>query len=197
MGPFGTSRCSTILGVLIDRFMPEFDVSEHHLIRVQAPAERTYTAARDLDLARSAVVRSLSALRGISGLVRRRPPHRRSMTFDDLVQAGFVWLADEAPTEMVLGVAGTFWRPSGGVVRMAAAEFEPFDREGCAKAAWNFHVVPVDEGTSIVTTETRVRVPDDESRRRFMLYWAAIGPFSGVIRRQALGLVRNAAEGRG
>lgn len=192
--PIRLPRCSTILGVLIDRFMPEFDVSEHHLIRVQAPADRAYEAARHMDLARSAVVRSLFAARGIPALLRRRRPERRTMTLDDLADAGFVWLADEPPAEMVLGVAGTFWRPSGGVVRMAARDFESFERNGCAKAAWNFHVVPVDESTSIVTTETRVRVPDDESRRRFLLYWAAIGPFSGLIRKQALGLIRADAE---
>jgi hypothetical protein len=39
-------------------------------------------------------------------------------------------------------------------------------------------------------------VPDDESRRRFMLYWAAIGPFSAVIRKQALALIRATSEGR-
>jgi hypothetical protein len=45
-----------------------------------------------------------------------------------------------------------------------------------------------------VVTETRVRVPDDASRRKFLLYWAVIGSFSGLIRRQALGLVKAEAE---
>jgi hypothetical protein len=118
------------------------------------------------------------------------------MTLDDLVGGGFVWLADDPPTEMVLGVAGTFWRPSGGVVRMSPDDFESFDEAGCAKATWNLRVVPVDDSTSIVTTETRVRVPDDDSRRKFLLYWAAIGPFSALIRKQALGLIKRDAEGR-
>jgi hypothetical protein len=56
--------------------------------------------------------------------------------------------------------------------------------------------VPVDEETSIVTTETRVLLPHGESRRAFLLYWAAIGPFSAVIRKQALLLIKRSAEGR-
>ena len=182
--------------MLIDRFMPEFDVSEHHLIRVEAPAERAYEAARRVDLAHSRIVRSLFAARAIPSIVRGRPTAIGNMSVDDLVRRGFVLLADDPPTELVLGVAGTFWRPSGGVVRMSAEDFESFEVDGCAKAAWNLAVVPIDESTSIVTTETRVRVPDDRSRRKFLLYWAAIGPLSALVRKQALGLVKRGAERR-
>jgi hypothetical protein len=41
-----------------------------------------------------------------------------------------------------------------------------------------------------------VRVPDEGSRRKFLLYWAVVGSFSGVIRRKALALVKADAEGR-
>ena len=181
--------------MLIDRFMPEFDVSEHHLIRVEAAAGRAYEATRQVDLNRSVVIRGLLAARGIPLLLRRRHLSRGTLTLDDLVRGGFVWLADDPPVELVLGIAGTFWRPSGGVVRMSPDDFESFDRDGSAKGTWNFRVVPVDDATSIVTTETRVRVPDDESRRKFLLYWAAIGPFSALIRKQALGLIKRSAEG--
>ncbi len=180
--------------MLIDGFMPEFDVSEHHVARVHASADRAYEAVRRVDLARSKAVRVLFVARGMPMMLRGRRRASRTMTLDDLVLGGFVWLADEPPQEMVLGVAGSFWRPSGGVVRMEAREFESFDQPGCAKAAWNFRVVPLDDARSLVATETRVRVPDEESRHRFLLYWAAIGPFSGLIRRQALTLIKKDAE---
>jgi hypothetical protein len=180
--------------VLIDRFMPEFDISEHHLLRIEASPERAFDAARGVDLARSKTIRALFAARGLPALLRGRRSGPRTMTLDDLVRAGFVWLAEEPPTEMVLGVAGSFWRPKGGVVRIDADDFESFRRDGLAKGVWNFRVVPVDEATSIVTTETRVQVPDEDSRHRFLLYWAAIGPFSGLIRKQALALIKADAE---
>ena len=180
--------------VLIDEFMPNFDVSERHHTLVHAPAERAYEATRRIDLARSKVIRALFAARGIPLLVRGRRPERRRMTLDDLVSAGFVWLGEEPGREMVLGIVGTFWRPTGGVRRIDPSEFASFDEPGLAKGAWNFRVISDGDERSFVVTETRVRVPDDASRRKFLLYWAVIGSFSGLIRRQALGLVKAEAE---
>jgi len=180
--------------VLIDEFMPSFDVSERHHAMVHAPAERAYEATRRVDLARSRLVRALFAARGIPLLVRgRRLPSRR-MTLDDLVKAGFMWLGEEPDREIVLGVVGTFWKPTGGIRRIDPAEFASFDEHGVAKAAWNFRVIPDGDEQSFVITETRVRVPDEASRRKFLLYWAVIGSFSGLIRKQALSLVKADAE---
>ena len=116
------------------------------------------------------------------------------MTLDDLMGAGFVWLGEEPGREFVLGLVGTFWKPSGGVLRIEPREFAAFDEPGQAKAAWNFRVIPDGDDRTFVSTETRVRVPDEASRRSFVLYWAAIGPFSAVIRKQALSLIKREAE---
>jgi len=173
--------------VLIDDLMPTFDVSERHHTLALAPADRTYEAARRLDLARSRVIRGLFAARGIPRLVRaRRRPMPRTMTVDDLMGAGFVWLGEEPGREFVLGLVGTFWNEP--------REFAAFDEPGQAKAAWNFRVIPDGDDRTFVSTETRVRVPDEASRRSFVLYWAAIGPFSAVIRKQALSLIKREAE---
>jgi hypothetical protein len=181
--------------VLIDDFMPTFDVSERHHTLVLAPAERAFAAARRVDLARSKVIKGLLAARAVPGLTRRRrrQPLER-LTLDDLLAGGFVWLGEEPGREFVLGLVGTFWKPRGGISRVEPAEFPSFEEPGQAKAAWSFRVVGDGEERSFVTTETRVRVPDDPSRRRFLLYWAAIGPFSGVIRKQALALIKADAE---
>jgi hypothetical protein len=119
------------------------------------------------------------------------------MTLDDLMAAGFVWLGEEPGREFVLGLVGTFWRPRGGISRVAPPEFVAFDGPGQAKAVWNFRVISDGDDRSFVTTETRVRVPDEPSRRKFLLYWAAMGPFSGVIRKQALSLIKADAERSG
>ena len=83
--------------MLIDDFMPIFDVSERHHTLVLAPSERAYQAARSVDLARSRVVRALFTVRGIPALVRRsRRSTPQSMTLDDLMDGGFLWLGEEA-----------------------------------------------------------------------------------------------------
>lgn len=183
--------------VLIDDFMPTFDVSERHHTMVQAPADRAFEATRGVDLARSRAIRAMFAARGIPLLIRGRRPVRRSMTLDDLVRAGFVWLGEDLDRELVLGIVGKFWRPTGGVRRIDPSEFVAFDEPGVAKAAWNFRVIPDGDERSFVITETRVRVPDETSRRKFLLYWAVIGSFSGLIRKQALALVKADAERAG
>jgi hypothetical protein len=180
--------------VLIDDFMPAFDVSERHHTLVLAPSERAYEAARRVDLARSRAIRGLFAARGLPVLRRwKRIPGRR-LTLEDLLTRGFVWLGEDPGREFVLGVVGTFWRPTGGVRRVEPDEFAGFEEPGQAKAVWNFRVIADGDERSFVTTETRVRVPDEASRRKFLLYWAVIGPFSGLIRRQALALVKRDAE---
>lgn len=186
--------CAYDSAVLIDDVMPVFDVTERHHQLVEASAERTYAAARRLDLGRSKPIRAMFAARGLPALFRGRPGTTRSLTLDDLMAAGFVMVAEEPPREMVLGVVGTFWRPAGGIQRVEAAEFQDFNQAGQAKAAWNFRVESVTDASAVVFTETRVRCADESTRRKFLLYWAAIGPFSGLIRRQALKLIKADAE---
>src|SRR2546426_10121228 len=119
--------------------MPAFDVSERHHTLALAPADRTYEAARRLDLARSRVIRGLFAARGIPRLVRaRRRPVPRTMTLDDLMAAGFVWLGAAPGREFVLGLVGTFWKPSGGARRVEPRGCAAFEEPGPAKAAGDF-----------------------------------------------------------
>lgn len=44
---------------LVDRFMPTYEISERHEIRVAAPANITYAAACAFDLQQSAIVRGI------------------------------------------------------------------------------------------------------------------------------------------
>jgi len=171
--------------VLIDRFLPVYDVFERHRITIHAPAERVYVEVRNLDLTRSKVSRVLFRLRGM--------PAASNNTLDDVLKMGFILLADERDKEIVLGVVGRFWKLSGGLRRLGPNEFLSFDQPGYAKAAWNFHLSPA-EGGVMLTTETRVRCADPRSRRWFRFYWSLVGHFSGLIRREMLRIVRKQSE---
>ena len=173
--------------MLIDQFLPLYDVVERHGIIVNAPVERVYAEVRNLDLSSSRVARALFRLRGISG--------GRHNTLDSVLKMGFILLAEQPNEEIVLGVVGRFWKPSGGLLRMDRDDFLGYDRPGYAKGAWNFHLSNADRGVS-VTTETRVRCLDSRSRRRFLLYWLLVGPFSGLIRMEMLRIIRQNSEER-
>ena len=181
--------------MLIDRFLPEPEVRSGHETVVNAPAERVWAAARTLDLARSPVVKVLFGLRSLPGLLSRGTRKRRlGADMEGLLGSGFV-LLDEAPgDEVVLGLVGRFWTPSGGIIRVAPEEFAAFDQPGFAVAAWNFTVRGPAAGPVRLATETRVRLTDPASRRSFRAYWRFVGPFSGLIRREMLRTVRRAAE---
>ena len=172
--------------LLIDEFLPRFDVASRHEIVVSAPVEQVYAVARQVDLSGSATIRWLFRLRGL--------PVPEALRLDGLLRAGFVLLGEDPGRELVLGVVGRFWSITGGLQRVHSGGFRGFDRPGTAKAVWNFRVDPQSGGSSLLSTETRVLCLDDRSRRRFRWYWSLVGPFSGLIRREALRLAKRRAE---
>jgi hypothetical protein len=176
--------------VLIDRFVPPgAGVAERHAVRVAAPPARAFRALRAVDFSRSSTIRTLFRLRGLVPLAGPAPAVR----LEDFVRHGFVRLAETPDAELVLGVVGQFWRPSGGLRPVAPGAFAGFDEPGYAKAAWNFHIAAAGSG-SLLSTETRVVTTDPTAERMFRLYWLGVGPFSKLIRRRMLHQIRMAAE---
>jgi hypothetical protein len=180
--------------VLIDDFLPDYDVVEHHQIDVDAPVDRAYRAVKELDLARSPIVLALLFARGLPHLFTGAVKPKRHLRLDDIVESGFVVLGEEPDRELVLGIVGKFWQLSSGVHRIEPDEFREFDTPGFAKAAWNFVVSARPGGGSRVETETRVVCTDDDARRQFSRYWWLIGRFSALIRRVMLGDIKRSAE---
>ena len=173
--------------MLIDEYAPDYHVVSRYQIAVRATPDAVYTAARKLDLSRSFIIRLLFGLRGL--------PTRR-LTLDTFLRRGFV-LLDEVPRqELLLGLIGRFWTLKGGLQRFEPAAFRSFDRPGYAKAAWSFHLIPQPSGSTLLVTETRVQCTDAESLRRFRRYWRLVGPFSGVIRKEILRVIKREAEDR-
>ncbi len=171
--------------MLIDDYAPDYHVVSRHQIAVRATPDAVYAAARKLDLSRSFIIRLLFGLRGL--------PTRR-LTLDTFLRRGFV-LLDEVPRqELLLGLIGRFWTLKGGLQRFEPAAFRSFDRPGYAKAAWNFHLTPQPSGSTLLVTETRVQCTDAKSLRRFRRYWRLVGPFSGLIRKEILRVIKREAE---
>lgn len=150
-----------------------------------ASAALVERCVRELDLGGSRIVRLLFRLRGMP---------RSGIGLEGLERMGFRVLAHEPEREVVLGLIGRFWTREGQLRRFEPHEFASFDEPGWAKATWSFRVAPLPDGRSLLETETRVHCTDAASRRRFRLYWMAIRPFSGLIRRVALREVKRNAE---
>lgn len=174
--------------MLIDQFLPSYEVNARYQIGIHAPIEKVYAAARHLDMSGSWIVHWLYRLRGLP---------TSSLTLDGMLKWGFVLLADDSAREIVFGLIGRFWTPSAQIQVITGDAFVDFHQPGYAKAVGNIAFIPRDSGIVQVSTETRVHCLDDISRRNFYLYWLLIGPFSGTIRKQWLRLIKQSAEGMG
>lgn len=175
---------------LIDSLLPRYQFVERHRVAVVAPAERVWRALNDVEVKGSGLVRLAVAIRMAPTRGRLDAPPPTVFT----LQPGktmFPRLAENPPHELVLGMAGRFWKPKGG--RVETADFATFAAPGVAKLAFGFRLEPEGEGT-LLSTETRVFCPDLASRLPFTAYWIVIRPISGLLRRQILATVKAVAE---
>lgn len=169
--------------MLIDRVIPAFEFVERHATAIPAEPATVYRALHQVDFAGSPTIRILFGMRGLAPRFRQSSGRMRAR-LEDFLAAGFLLLDEQPGQEVVLGV---LWgRRSPGVDGRGFASFE---EPGHVKAVLNFAVRPHDSGT-LVTTETRVHATDEAARRRFARYWLVVGPFSALIRRRMLAVLR-------
>lgn len=154
---------------LIDRWMPEWDFNTFH---------------------------SVSVMRGIPALAAgRRDRKPLKLTLEGLQDSGFVILEEKPNREIVLGLLGRPWIPTGDIRRVTAEGFRDATDPALAKVVWNFGLDEADGNTQL-TTETRALSLGGKARRNFRRYWRLIAPFSGAIRVEALWAVKRRAEKR-
>ena len=170
--------------MLIDLFLPEYDFSETHDIRIRATAETVFRALNAVDLCESAVIRLLFRLRGLP---------TQAMTLREMQRLRFEVLGESENRELLLGLAGRFWTIKGDLRKISSQNFRGFDEKGFAKAVWNF-TLDETEGEVCLTTETRIKCLDAESRKKFGFYWTLIQPFSALIRKEILKTIKKRAE---
>lgn len=175
--------------MLLDSFMPSWDVADRHEVVVRATPDVAYAAARRVDFAAAPVARLLFALRGIGA--------PRKLRLEDATRWGFALLGEGPGHELVIGTVGRSWRIRQGRLTISAAMFRSHALPGTAKAAMALRVEPIDHRHSRVITETRVLCADEGSRRRFRRYWRSVRFGSALIRRAALARIKVDAERAG
>jgi len=189
--------------VLLDDYLPEFDVRTSYATRVAASPARVYASLWTANFDHWRVTRTLYALRTLPSLpARPRDTWRRfrdelfrkRFTLDAMLSEGFALLEERPGEELVLGTVGRFWRARGELRATSPARFRAPGPSGTAKAAWNFEVRVRADGATELRTETRVLCADAATRQCFRAYWILIRPFSGLVRREMLAAVRSAAE---
>lgn len=180
----------------LDFWLPDYHFSERHGIKIDAAPEKVFEALINLDITESRVVKALLAIRRLP----QKAPAYSAGTVSSAEGAderwGFIFLEEVSNREIVLGMVGQFWKPSGGSVRgLKAVDFSRFNKNGYCKVAWNLHIDSNETGGVLkLTTETRVQCLGRRARLIFGLYWALIRPFSGIIRLEILKSVKKRVE---
>jgi hypothetical protein len=181
---------------LLDHFISTYEVVERHHVRIVAPAEITFSAACNMNLQQSSVVRAIFKGRELilgSELEERPSPL-------GLVAQAKVWgwgvLAEEPGREIVFGAATQPWLANPVFRALPPDEFKTFHEPGYVKIAWTLRADPIDATTSVFRTETRVAATDPTSRAKFRRYWAFLSPGIILIRWISLGPLKAEAERR-
>lgn len=188
--------------MLIDSFLPRYDVTQVVETSVNASPERTFALIRDTDL-RDPLVDALFFLRELPQRFLRWwrreqavPVPRGKVTFRMLTESGPGWtLLAEAPgREFVVGSVGRFWRKDYGGRPVKAEEFARFAEPGFAKLAVGFAVRPAPGGGAILRYEARTTTTDSVAERTFRRYWRLIHPGVAWIMGRAVRHIKHAAE---
>jgi hypothetical protein len=200
--------------MLIDRYLPRFDVTLVEHTVVDADPATTWAALLDLDLMRvhTPLLDAAMFVRGLPGTVSRLlgrtadqpaapPPVQLKLTGEGSGMAGWLPLGQQAGREIALGAVGRFWQPDiqwYDVATMTPDGFAAFDEPGWGRIAANFSLRHYGERRTLVSYEARTAIAttDPAAARRFARYWRLVRPFVGHIMRATLASLRNDAEHR-
>jgi Protein of unknown function (DUF2867) len=166
---------------LLDEFCPSYLVCERHRTRVRAERETLLRVVRALDFSGSWLTRALFRLRGLPVT---------SFDVAGLSEIGLRELAVRNDEVLIGGLVGTNFRPVQASPRELLRRSPPH----VAVLAWNFRLEPLPDGSLELHTETRVHCKRRWVAALFLPYWVAIRPFSGLIRRDMLRLLKAQAE---
>lgn len=186
---YGRARRPGGASVLLDQFLPAFEVVERQTIKVCAPAAVAFRFGRDVKVTRSRLVRSLFAIRA---LVMRAKPHRteQQSLLAMCLSMGWRVLGETPDREIALGAVTQPWQADVVFRGFAPAELVAFREPGNVKIAWALGVEPIDDRTTLLYTETRAATTDAAARARFRPYWAAFSPGIRLIRWELLRLAK-------
>lgn len=171
--------------MLQDKYLPNYHFDEKHSIDINASVSQVFPCIEHLDFSHSRIIRLLFALRGL-------PPSMMNTT--GLEEHRFYVLERKQDDEIVIGLIGQFWKPSGNLQVFKPNEFIPFAQPGFAKTTWNFKLEILTAQSTRLETVTRIFCTDTQSKIKFSRYWFFIKPFSGLIRKEMLRALKRKVE---
>lgn len=196
--------------LLLDDFLPVYDVSDTVAVVVGAGPDEVWEALLRADLIevgrRRPAVGLLGGLRVLPEVVSHllhgeAPPHLpKTMTLKETTrmpmgEGGWAMLAERPGEEIALGLVGRFWRPVIEYAEVTAGDFAAFDQPGFGKTVYSLAVEPLPEHGCLLTGTMRTATTDEHARRWFRRYWTfGVGSGAHVLVQALLDMVREEAE---
>jgi hypothetical protein len=179
---------------LLDRVIPDYEISERHHIHIAAPADVTFPIACETDLMHLPLIRAIFQSRAlILGRQSKAPEHPRGvLAFTESL--GWRVLGELPGREIMMGSATQPWQADVVFRPLTADEFRAFHEPNYVKIIWTLRVDEINQHQSVLRTETRATTTDRAARARFRRYWAFFSPGIWLIRWFLLRQIRAEAE---
>jgi hypothetical protein len=198
--------------MLVDDFLPIYDVSDAVATVVNADVATTWDALMEVDLIEVGRKRPLVGVLGairilpdiVSHMLHGEPPQPppahmrlRDTTSIPLDEGGWVLLDERPRDEIALGLVGKFWRPVIEFAKVRAEQFRDFGEPGYAKTIYSLSVRALDGHRTLLSGVMRTATTDEHARRWFRRYWTfGVGSGAHVLVNGLLDVTREMAEAR-
>jgi len=196
--------------VLVDEFLPVYDVSDAVATVVEADIATTWDALMQVDLIEVGRTRPmvglLGALRALPEVVShllhgefttQAPKRLRLLDTTDvsLGEGGWTLLGERPRDEIALGLVGKFWRPVITYAQVSTDRFRDFAEPGYAKTVYSLSVRAIEERRTLLSGVMRTATTDEQARKWFRRYWTfGVGPGAHIVVSGVLDLTREMAE---
>jgi len=193
---YGRTARRAARDVLLDRYMPTYEVTDSHEARVAAPAAVTYATVVGMGMQESRAVRAIVRARERLMRATGGSSWPAGGIVEQMRSSGWAVLAEEPGRSVALGAVTQPWRGDVEFRGLPADEFRAFDREGYVRILTTIEVEPTGPAASVLRLGTRVATTDAAARARFRRYWAVFSPGILLIRYALLRRAKGEAERR-
>jgi hypothetical protein len=177
----------------LDALLPDYSFNEYHEVRINASPEEVKHALQTTGIGDISAVHLLLKIRGIenkslSSEATNSQPTQKTFSTPDFN----FFVADSTEFISVMILKASAKTPPPKVT--TAEQFMAFNEPGYVKVAFNFRFISLENGQTLVSTETRNYAMTNEDGRIFGRYWRIIYPGSAIIRRLWLDTLVEKAE---
>jgi hypothetical protein len=198
--------------MLLDEFLPVYDVSDSVATVVNADLSTTWDALMEVDLIdvgrQRRAVGMLAALRALPEMVTRllhgeslpHAPTRLRLRDSGAIPpslGGWVLLGERPGEEIALGLVGKFWLPVIEFASVDRKDFRDFAQPGYAKTVYALSARALSPRQTLLTGVMRTATTDEQARRWFRCYWTlGVGSGAHLLVNGLLDTAREMAQGR-